>query len=112
MDARSIAVMSYSFASLLERGALTTSALVGFLATIGVGAIEVADRYLSEADEAALPGALADAGGAIAAYDLTCDFVTLDRATHRQEIERARLGLAQAARLRASQVLVVPGRMK
>src|SRR5436190_1193985 len=108
MDANSIAVMSYSFASLLERGTLTTPALVGVLATLGVGAVEVADRYLSDADEPALLAALAEGGGAIAAYDLTCDFVTLDRVAHRQEVERARLGLARAARLGASQVLVVP----
>ncbi|HEY3109687.1 MAG TPA: sugar phosphate isomerase/epimerase family protein [Chloroflexota bacterium] len=112
MDADSIAVMSYSFASLLERGELTTATVVRFLRTLGVGAIEVMDRYLAEGDDAAVPAALAEANAVIAAYDLGCDFVTLDRVTHGREVERARVGLARAARLGARHVMVVPGRLK
>jgi sugar phosphate isomerase/epimerase len=113
LNASSIAVMSYSFASLLDRGELTTAALARFLGTLGVGAVEVMDRYLGDAgDDAAVAAALAEAGVAPAVYDLTCDFVTEDRAAHRREVERAREGLARAARLGARQVMVVPGRLK
>jgi sugar phosphate isomerase/epimerase len=111
-DADRIAVMSYSFASLLERGELSTAAIVPFLRGLGVRAIEVMDRYLGEGDDAAIRDALAHAGVTVAAYDLTCDFVTVDLSEHGQEVERARAGMERAARLGANHVMVVPGRMK
>src|SRR5262245_37090383 len=104
--------MSYSFASLLEGGELTTAAVVRFLGALGVGAVEVMDRYLAEGDDAAVRDALADADVVVAAYDLTCDFVTLDRAAHRRAVESAHAGLARAARLGAEHVMVVPGELK
>ena len=104
--------MSYSFASSIERGELTTATVVPFLRELGVGAIEVRGEYLDDEDEAALLAALAESDVVVAAYDLTCDFVTTDRAGHGREIERARVGLARAARLGARHVLVVPGQLK
>jgi sugar phosphate isomerase/epimerase len=113
LNASSIAVMGYSFAPLLKRGELTTAAVARFLGTLGVGALEVMDRYLGPADDdAALAAALTEAGVAPAVYDLTCDFVTDDRSAHRREVERAREGLARAAGLGAGQVMVVPGQLK
>src|SRR5438067_8564006 len=104
--------MSYSFASLLERGQLTTAGVVRFLRTLGVRSIEVRDQYLDDEAEAALPAALAESDAVVAAYDLTCDFVTTDRLAHGREVERARAGLARAARLGAGHVMVVPGQLK
>src|SRR5437870_485231 len=103
--------MSYSFASAIDRGELDTAAVIRLLPTLGAGAVEIMDRYLGK-DDAAVRAALDDADVSVAAYDLTCDFVTLDRAAHRREVERAQAGLARAARLDARQVMVVPGQMK
>src|SRR5947209_8449042 len=104
--------MSYSFASAIDRGELDTAAVIRLLPSLGAGAVEIMDRYLGADDDAAVRVALTEAEVTVAAYDLTCDFVTLDRAAHRREVERARAGLARAARLGARQVMVVPGQMK
>src|SRR5262245_53441846 len=104
--------MSYSFASLLERGQMAAVEVVPFLRQLGVGAVELRDEQLDAEAEAALPAALAESEVVVATYDLICDFVTDDPAARAAEVERARVGLARAARLGAGQVLVVPGALK
>jgi sugar phosphate isomerase/epimerase len=112
LGANTIAVMSYSFASLVERGELTTTSVARLLPPLGVPAIEIMDRHLADDEDGALRAALDELDLAVAAYDLTCELVTTDRARRKAAIARARAGLERAAGLGARHVMVVPGHLE
>jgi sugar phosphate isomerase/epimerase len=98
-----IAAMAYSFNSLIETGEMDTAGVAAFLRSIGVPAIEPAHRYLPDDTPIDLE---------IAAYDLDCDLVAAEPSARQVALERARAGIARAARLGARHVMVVPGRLE
>jgi sugar phosphate isomerase/epimerase len=104
-----LAVMLYSFASLLDAEAMTVPSAIELARELGIDAIEIMDRFVQDESIPAIVAALAKTRTRVICYDVEGDFARTASRGRVEAIERVQRGFERAARLGAPQVLLVPG---
>ncbi len=107
-----IAIMTYSYAANFAAGRRDTAGAIRHAHALGVDAVEVMDRFVSDDDLPRIREALTETGSHVVCYNLADDFAVPDAAARRIAVERLRRGLERAVALGAPRVMLFPGTLK